>query len=100
MARDKAREDAEMVEAWSLERDKLQFMKEHFCAVFLDPTHGPAVLKKVAKFCRANESCWDDDPRKHAALEGRREVWLLINRYLNLSADELARLLVRPQPGE
>lgn len=57
--------------------------------------HSPAgqrVLADFAKFCRANESCFDEDPRVHAALEGRREVWLRIQQHLNLSASQLAEL--------
>lgn len=46
------------------------------------------VLKDLAKFCRANKTCFDSDPRKHANLEGRREVWLRIMEHLNLTPDE------------
>jgi hypothetical protein len=47
------------------------------------------VLKDLARFCRAHESTFHADPRLHAVLEGRREVWLLIERMLNLSTEEL-----------
>lgn len=47
------------------------------------------VLADLAKFCRANETTYLQDPRAHAALEGRREVWLRIQQYTNLSPDEL-----------
>lgn len=50
------------------------------------------VLKDLAKFCRAHESTFELDPRKHAVLEGRREVWLRIQEHLNLSPDEFAKL--------
>lgn len=53
---------------------------------------GQAVLHDLAQFCRANETCWHPDPRIHAALEGRREVWLRIQQHLNLSPDQLAAL--------
>ena len=46
-------------------------------------------LKFLAKFCRADESCFHADPRLHAVAEGRREVWLVIQNYLNLQPDEL-----------
>ena len=52
------------------------------------------VLSDLAKFCRAHASTFHSDPRIHAALEGRREVWLLIQNYLNLSQDELYKLHV------
>lgn len=51
-----------------------------------------AVLKDLAKFCRAHESTFNADPRAHAILEGRREVWLRIQEYLNLNGDELFAL--------
>ena len=50
------------------------------------------VLADLAKFCRAHESSFHADPRMHAVLEGRREVWLKIQNYLNLSPDELIEL--------
>lgn len=34
------------------------------------------ILYDMAHFCRAYESAFHADPRVHAALEGRREVWL------------------------
>ena len=36
------------------------------------------ILSELAHFCRAFETCFHADPRIHAALEGRREVWLRI----------------------
>ena len=53
---------------------------------------GQDVLKDLAKFCRADQTCFDPDPRIHAALEGRREVWLRIQQHLNLTATELLAL--------
>jgi hypothetical protein len=47
------------------------------------------VLKDLADFCRADKTCFHEDPRVHAVLEGRREVWLRIQKYLNLTPDEL-----------
>lgn len=46
------------------------------------------VLKDLAKFCRANKPTFHPDPRMHAELEGRREVWLRIANHLNLTPDE------------
>lgn len=48
-----------------------------------------AVLKDLAQFCRASESTFHPDPRAHAVLEGRREVWLRLRAHLDLSPDEL-----------
>lgn len=50
------------------------------------------VLRDLAKFCRANETCFHTDQRLHAVLEGRREVWLRIQQHLKLSPDQLAEL--------
>lgn len=51
-----------------------------------------AVLADLAKFCRANESTYNLDPRMHALLEGRREVWLRITQHLNLTSEQLYQL--------
>jgi len=50
------------------------------------------VLADLAKFCRANESSFNPDPRIHSILEGRREVWLRIINHLNLSSQDLWEL--------
>jgi hypothetical protein len=52
------------------------------------------VLEKLAKFCRANESTFHPDARIAANLDGRREVWLLIQKNLNLSPEQIAQLSV------
>lgn len=61
------------------------------------------VLADLAKFCRATEPCWHPDPRTHALLEGRREVWLRIQKHINLPAEMLIPLVNRanvPDHGE
>jgi hypothetical protein len=58
--------------------------------VFGDGEHAKLILKDLAKFCRAEESCFHMDPRAHALAEGRREVWLRIQSHLNLTSEELA----------
>ncbi len=62
---------------------------EHYQAVFHgegdEPTyHGEKVLADLARFCRANESTYHSDPRAHALLEGRREVFLRICEFLKI----------------
>ena len=52
------------------------------------------VLKDLAVFCRAHQSTFLPDPRAHAVLEGRREVWLKIQEYIHMSPEELYRLHV------
>lgn len=58
---------------------------------FLNP-FGEEVLSDLAKFCRANESTFHSDARAHAVAEGRREVWLRIQRHLNLTDEQLWKL--------
>lgn len=53
------------------------------------------VLSDLAKFCRAGESTFHPDPRVHAVLEGRREVWLRIQQHLKLDSESLWKLLER-----
>ena len=65
--------------------------------------HGEKVMADLAKFCRANETTFHPDPRVHAALEGRREVWLRIRAHLDLADRELWALFgapVTPPPTE
>lgn len=50
------------------------------------------VLFDLAKFCRAHDTCFHKDPRMSDILEGRREVWLRIQQYLNLDIDEIYKL--------
>lgn len=54
------------------------------------------VLADLAKFCRANETTFHKDPRIHAALEGRREVWLRIKEFITMNADELLEKYTKP----
>lgn len=54
-----------------------------------DDSYTQIVLKHLAWFCRAHKTTFLPDARAHAVLEGRREVWLEIQEYLNLSIDEL-----------
>lgn len=54
-----------------------------------DSVYGAEVLYDLAQFCRANTSCFHQDARAHAVAEGRREVWLRIQRHLKLSDEQL-----------
>ena len=55
------------------------------------------MLRDLSIFCRATESTYHDDARKHAMAEGRREVWLRINEHLNLTEDQLFVLYNREE---
>jgi hypothetical protein len=50
------------------------------------------VLRDLARFCRANKSTFNADPRVHAVLEGRREVWLRIQQHLKLDSETLWKI--------
>ncbi len=54
--------------------------------------HTHEVLKDLAIFCRAHSSTFHQDPRLHAMLEGRREVWLRIQENLQLDMEEIYSL--------
>lgn len=70
-----------------------------YIKTFLNP-FGQEVLADLAKFCRANESCFHQDPRAHAVAEGRREVWLRLQRHLQLSDDQLWQLYGQTPPKD
>lgn len=47
------------------------------------------VFEDLKYFCRADVSCFHEDPRMHAVLEGRREVILRIGHHLDLNTDDM-----------
>lgn len=68
--------------------------KRAYCQTFGGDSEAvKAVLVDLAFFCRANQTTFHEDPRAHALLEGRREVYLRIKQHLELSDDELFELL-------
>ena len=70
--------------AWNFLRRR----KQAYHAAFpLDKLRDNLVLRDLARFCRANTTCWHPDARVHAHYEGRREVWLRIMHHLKLPAD-------------
>lgn len=72
-------------------RSYLTRRKRDYLDVFTSEP-GKKVLSDLAKFCRANETTFNPDPRVAAMLDGRREVFLRIQEHLNLSNDELYNL--------
>lgn len=61
---------------------------------------GKAVLDDLAAFCRARETCVVPGDRDRTyVLEGRREVYLRAQQYLELSPEELVALNTRPAEG-
>lgn len=71
--------------------DYLRGRKRAYQLAFHTPA-GAEVLVDLAKFCRAGTSTFDADPRVHAALEGRREVFLRITEHLSLTSEQLYAL--------
>jgi len=51
------------------------------------------VLADLRDYCRANASTWDRDARISDRLAGRRDVWLRISEHLNLTDDEILKLV-------
>jgi hypothetical protein len=74
--------------------ETLDYLRQRKAAyqVAFEGEHGKRVLADLGKFCRSDSTCFHEDPRIHAALEGRREVFLRIQQHLNLGAEELAKL--------
>lgn len=85
------------LEALGRTLDFLRGRKRDYQLVFKGGPAGERVLEDLARFCRANETCFHQDPRLHAVLEGRREVWLRIQQHINLSPEQLMSLLTAPQ---
>lgn len=76
---------------WGRLLDAIRFRRRDYQLTF-GPIHGQNVLMHLAEFCRANNSCYEIDARTHARMDGRRDVWLLIQRYLKLSSEQLAEI--------
>jgi hypothetical protein len=51
------------------------------------------VLADLRRFCKATVSTFDPDPRVHAMLEGRREVFWRIIGFLNVDEAEVLKLV-------
>lgn len=49
---------------------------------------GEAVLKDLLRFCRVDKPCYNDNDRRHAFLEGRREVGMRIMKHLDMSFEQ------------
>jgi hypothetical protein len=54
------------------------------------------VMADLARFCRSNETTFHTDARVHALMEGRREVFLRIQEFLTLNADQLLEKHTKP----
>ena len=72
-------------------KDFLRRRAQDYRNVFVS-VPGERVLADLAKFCRAHESCFAQDARAHAVAEGRREVWLRIQKNLHLTDEQIFAL--------
>lgn len=79
--------------------DKIVRPKKRAYQLTFSSPYSQVVLKDLARFCRANQSCFLPDARLHAVLEGRREVWLRVQQYLKLDENQLADLITH-KPGD
>ncbi len=59
--------------------------------VFAGPD-GRIVEKQLSVFCCANASTFDKDPIKSAYLQGRKDVWILMQNYRHLTPLQLAAI--------
>lgn len=53
------------------------------------------VIKDLALFCHANQTTFDpaESAREHAVREGRRQVYLRIQQHIQLTPEQLLRIL-------
>ncbi len=81
----------------------LDFFRKHSAnyrfALRMDNPADAYVLADIAKFCHANDTtAVSSDPIQMAVREGRRQVWLRINRALNLTPEQQMFLSTLNQP--
>jgi len=71
-------------------------MRQAFLEVFGTPgamtPAQEAVAAELRRFCYATVSTFQADARAHALCEGRREVWLRIQGFQNLSEEQIISL--------
>lgn len=66
-------------------------LKQLYQRTFGSPA-GAAVLVNLMGALFADSSTWDADQRQHAYNEGRRSVWLHINKMLEYTPAEIANM--------
>ena len=72
--------------------DFIRGLKRDYQLVFRNGPAQNSVLEDLARFCHANETQFHENQRLTDVLIGRREVWLRIQNFLNLSDADLYRL--------
>lgn len=79
--------------------EKLLLRKKLYCD-FFSSDKANAILEDLAEFCRANTTTFHADPRIHAVLEGRREIWLRIQDHLRLTPEDFLKQYAPVKPHE
>lgn len=67
----------------------LRSRQEAYRRVFASSGDLDVVFGDLSRFCRGDRTAFDADPRVHALLTGRQEVWIRIMDHLRLPLDEL-----------
>lgn len=79
--------------------DFLTYRAKAYRLTFQGPIRENAVLRDLARFCRAFETtAIPGDRDRSLLLEGRREVWLRIVNHLRLTPEQLYELYGGVQP--
>lgn len=78
--------------------EQLKVLKAKYKSAFKSE-HGKDVLMDLAIFCGAQKTTFNKDPYVMAAAEGRRQVWLRIQHYLNISDQTLWEIAEREKGG-
>lgn len=78
--------------------DFIRARRSNYLRAFSSPD-GQRVLCDLIHFCRGAQTVWAVDPREHALLTGRNEVWQRIAQHLNLSSTELFKLYTNQDFG-
>lgn len=87
--RQSAEETATRAQAW------LRARREAYVRLFAGNAmvgDNAIVLSDLKSFCRGERTPWDPDPRIHALLTGRFEVYTRIRQHITMSFDELWEL--------
>lgn len=85
------------------EEAKIRAVAEAYVRVFQGNPIGDdvnTVMLDLMGFCRGGTSTYDDNDRRHARYEGRREVYQRIKDFTGLDHDTLFRLYMRALPME
>jgi hypothetical protein len=78
-------------ENWQRLIDKIAARSGIYKRCFGNPD-GRAVLKDLARVCHANATTWHEDASRRDVMIGYREIYLYIQRKLNLTPEEIAAL--------